>query len=461
MNNDETTRKLDPCPDEDALRAYSNGKTPEDAIQRRLKAHLDFCLSCRRRLKSLESGSHVDTDTIRNQADLLRKRAEEFRRAKSEGPKPGTAWRAIPKNEADVYGPLLLVCDDDTGASDNLVRVAEVSESIESAIHTDVILDEKQSGLGFRCMVRAQNAFVTRKGNLKDYVGTIDERVMNRIREFVPHPDSLDKGLSLTDYSFWKDEQGTVVMSRGGLLSGMLVTREDDSRLIALTQSREELDYLVTQEEVLHDRHEPPSETNQVTTPRIKKREYLKWIVPLAASLLAFVLGYETALHTTDRPEPPKTKQPVQAAKKVPDESPPLRASVPIIMNRDPFRLPPMDERMLEAARQSDLFVLEGLLRDESRADIRNENGTTPLHMAARMGHLEAMKLILLKGGKIDAKDNEGKTPLMEAAAFGRPNAVKLLLKLLADKEIKDNKGRTARDWAKLNGYPEVAGLLE
>jgi hypothetical protein len=65
------------------------------------------------------------------------------------------------------------------------------------------------------------------------------------------------------------------------------------------------------------------------------------------------------------------------------------------------------------------------------KTDTANKNGRTALHYSA-MNELSC-RILLQKGANIDAKDEDGKTPLILAAYRGRLNVVKLLLRSDAD----------------------------
>ena len=82
----------------------------------------------------------------------------------------------------------------------------------------------------------------------------------------------------------------------------------------------------------------------------------------------------------------------------------------------------------------------------EHGADInaRNDNGSTPLHLAAEDGSLEVVRVLLEHGANVGVQDNEGRTPLYVAAAgYERVEVVRMLLEHGANVGAKDNRGRT------------------
>ncbi len=54
---------------------------------------------------------------------------------------------------------------------------------------------------------------------------------------------------------------------------------------------------------------------------------------------------------------------------------------------------------------------LQLILLLNNRSSWANENGVTPLHVAAEKGSVVCLQYLLLCGASVDAKDHEGKTP--------------------------------------------------
>ncbi|HMK33847.1 MAG TPA: ankyrin repeat domain-containing protein, partial [Desulfomonilaceae bacterium] len=67
---------------------------------------------------------------------------------------------------------------------------------------------------------------------------------------------------------------------------------------------------------------------------------------------------------------------------------------------------------------------------------------------ASEKGRTNWIKLMADRGADIDARNNEGATPLMLAAANGHLELVQLLLAKGADRTAQDKKGFTALGWA-------------
>jgi ankyrin repeat protein len=107
---------------------------------------------------------------------------------------------------------------------------------------------------------------------------------------------------------------------------------------------------------------------------------------------------------------------------------------------------------------QTEAIELLGELGADFNA--RNNYGSTPLHRAAAYGQTEAAKLLGELGAELEARDNKGQTPLHRAAACGETEMAKLLMELGADLEAKDNNGMTPLHWAAVHGETEAAKLL-
>ncbi|PFH63394.1 hypothetical protein XA68_12358 [Ophiocordyceps unilateralis] len=65
---------------------------------------------------------------------------------------------------------------------------------------------------------------------------------------------------------------------------------------------------------------------------------------------------------------------------------------------------------------------------EEILATVRDENGSTPLHMATGNGHLETTRNILSLKPSIDTANNNGNTPLHWASLGGHLSVVELLV---------------------------------
>ncbi len=80
---------------------------------------------------------------------------------------------------------------------------------------------------------------------------------------------------------------------------------------------------------------------------------------------------------------------------------------------------------------------------------------------ASVVGDVELLKKCLEGGAKADQVDEDGSTPLMLAAVNGQKDAVEFLLRKGADASRKDREGRNAAGMARGAGYEEVAVIIE
>ena len=101
------------------------------------------------------------------------------------------------------------------------------------------------------------------------------------------------------------------------------------------------------------------------------------------------------------------------------------------------------------------------LLAAGARVETIDEEGQTPLMIAAKTGHHEFVKLLLDKGAKPNAADSSGRTALMLAALNGDyPEVAHALLNGGAASNLKDSNGITAARMASAHSYPAIAGVL-
>ena len=81
------------------------------------------------------------------------------------------------------------------------------------------------------------------------------------------------------------------------------------------------------------------------------------------------------------------------------------------------------------------------------------------IHKAARVGHIKAIKRNLASGTDVNAKNEDGVTPLLVAAVSGRKEIIELLIREGADVNAKVN-GVTPLHQAAFRSHKEIAELL-
>ena len=95
-----------------------------------------------------------------------------------------------------------------------------------------------------------------------------------------------------------------------------------------------------------------------------------------------------------------------------------------------------------EAIQQGDLAkVTEILNQNPHLVSSKDEQGDTPLHLAAWLGQKDVAELLLDRHAEINAKDNNGDTPLHLAARMGQSDVAELLLARKADVNPRDSAG--------------------
>lgn len=109
------------------------------------------------------------------------------------------------------------------------------------------------------------------------------------------------------------------------------------------------------------------------------------------------------------------------------------------------------------------------LLSRGARPDVQNNEGATPLAMAAQLGWLEGATQLLARGAKVDLANRRGETPLIlavQARQLGvaeRVAVIELLVGQGADPNRQDSfAGYSALDYARQDSRtPDIARALE
>ena len=109
--------------------------------------------------------------------------------------------------------------------------------------------------------------------------------------------------------------------------------------------------------------------------------------------------------------------------------------------------------------------VIGRMLDKGAEVNIKDADGITPLHLAARENHRNVLELLLAKGACVNAKDKFGLTPLHLAAEQGNAAEVTLLIEQGADRNAKaeggEYKGCTPLAIAEKKKKGEIVTLLK
>jgi len=108
------------------------------------------------------------------------------------------------------------------------------------------------------------------------------------------------------------------------------------------------------------------------------------------------------------------------------------------------------------AARYGSVEIASALVKARAHPNIALDDGTTPLHMAAKMGQEEVFKLLVVKAkADLAAKLEDGSTALHIVAKSGYDDLVKFVLTKAQGRGIitvKNHQGKTAMEVAKKKG---------
>ncbi|NWH78613.1 ANR27 protein, partial [Piaya cayana] len=92
--------------------------------------------------------------------------------------------------------------------------------------------------------------------------------------------------------------------------------------------------------------------------------------------------------------------------------------------------------------------------------NVSNQDGQTPLHMAALHGHAELVSLLLRHGASVSARNAKQAIPLHLACQKGHFQVVKCLMDYSTKQNKKDIYGNTPLIYACVNGHYETTALL-
>ncbi|RKY10524.1 MAG: hypothetical protein DRP56_00720, partial [Planctomycetota bacterium] len=119
------------------------------------------------------------------------------------------------------------------------------------------------------------------------------------------------------------------------------------------------------------------------------------------------------------------------------------------------------EEAIYNAAAKNNLPKLTSLLSIKGvKANFKDNNGNTPLHVAIASGYKDIVQVLINKGAKVSLKNNEGDTPLHIASTLGYKDIVQLLINKEAEVSVRNSSGNTPLHIASMHGYKDIAELL-
>jgi len=114
-----------------------------------------------------------------------------------------------------------------------------------------------------------------------------------------------------------------------------------------------------------------------------------------------------------------------------------------------------------QAVRKGILWRVNSLLLQGTDPNLKDEDGRTPIHIAAVSKELKVADILLQNGALINIQDSSGNTALHFAAFCEDSNMVRFLLEKGADPRIINDAGITPLHYAcKFQGGKEIAELL-
>jgi uncharacterized protein len=113
---------------------------------------------------------------------------------------------------------------------------------------------------------------------------------------------------------------------------------------------------------------------------------------------------------------------------------------------------------LMMAALRGELETMKALV---ARGAQINRPGWTALHYAASGPSVAAVQWLLEQGAHVDARAPNGNTALMLAARYGSEDSVVQLLRQGADRSLRNDRNDTAADSARLDGRESLARRLE
>ena len=112
---------------------------------------------------------------------------------------------------------------------------------------------------------------------------------------------------------------------------------------------------------------------------------------------------------------------------------------------------------VLHGARPS---IIKAIIDVMGQADVTNDNGQTPLALAAANGKTKITEILLAAGAQPNSEDDQSRTPLMEASNAGHADTVAMLIKHGADVNAADRHQETGLMMAAAWGYHKVVQTL-
>ncbi|CAG8229848.1 unnamed protein product [Penicillium salamii] len=131
------------------------------------------------------------------------------------------------------------------------------------------------------------------------------------------------------------------------------------------------------------------------------------------------------------------------------------------ILNYSSSSRPSRNTTIIHMAAAANLVdIIERLPLNSEDVARKDEDGNTPLHLAARYGHTSAGRCLCEKAANADEKNMDGTTPLIEAASYGHTGFVEWLIFEGVKLEITMGGGASALQVAARKGNLKIVEIL-
>lgn len=105
-------------------------------------------------------------------------------------------------------------------------------------------------------------------------------------------------------------------------------------------------------------------------------------------------------------------------------------------------------------------LLAEVLVRHGARLDVRDDEGATPMFLAAKAGYVKMIETLQILGADISETNSELDTGLTFASCWGLTEQARMLLDHGIDLHARDNLGMNALAWAAKDGHADTVALL-